>query len=81
MTVVSSKEFVSNQKRYFDLALNEDIAIKRGRNMFHLVYASEEKQYPEQPILEPDEDLKRAITMGELLERTYGVIDKFFADK
>ena len=81
MTIVSSREFSSNQERYFDLALNEDIAIKRGKNLFHLIYASEEKIYPEQQILEPDEDLLRAITMDELLERTYGVIDKFFADK
>jgi hypothetical protein len=38
MTVVSSKEFVSNQKRYFDLALNEQVFIKRGKNMFHIAY-------------------------------------------
>ena len=35
----------------------------------------------EQPILEPDDDLRRAITMDELRERTYEVIDKFFANK
>ena len=34
MTVVSSKEFVSNQKRYFDLAKKENLCIKRGKNMF-----------------------------------------------
>ena len=49
MTVVSSKEFVSNQKKYFDLALSEGVVIKRGRNMFHLMYAPAEKQYPHPP--------------------------------
>jgi len=34
MTVVSTKEFVTNQKKYFDLALNEQVIIKRGKNMF-----------------------------------------------
>ena len=39
MTIVSSKEFIAHQKKYFDLALNEHICIKRGRNMFHLTYS------------------------------------------
>jgi len=76
MTVVSSKEFVSNQKRYFDLALNEDIAIKRGKNMFHLIYASEEKIYPEQPILEPDEDFYNAISGDEFKKRALEIVEK-----
>ena len=37
MAVVSSREFVSHQKKYFDLALSEDLVIKRGRNRFHLI--------------------------------------------
>ena len=45
MTLVSSKEFVSNQKRYFDLALSEVIVIKRGRNRFHLIPAHVGKQF------------------------------------
>jgi predicted transcriptional regulator len=82
MTVVSSKEFTSNQKKYFDLAVNENIIIRRGRNMFHLIYAPIGKQnIPEQQILEPDDDLRRAISIDELRERTYKVIDKFFANK
>ena len=38
MTTVSSKEFMTNQKRYFDLAVNENVCIKRGKNIFHLIY-------------------------------------------
>ena len=34
MTVLSTKEFNTHQKRYFDLAKKEDICIKRGKNMF-----------------------------------------------
>ena len=37
MTVITSKEFVTNQKRYFDMAINENIIIKRGKNLFHLI--------------------------------------------
>ena len=76
MTIVSSREFSSNQERYFDLALNEDIAIKRGKNMFHLIYASEEKTYPEQQILEPDEDFHRALSADEFKKRLIVVLDK-----
>jgi len=81
MTVVSSKEFISNQKQYFDLALNEDIVIKRGKKKFHLIYAPTEKQYPEQPILEPDNDFRRAITKDVLLEGIYEDIAKRFIRK
>ena len=37
MTVVSSKDFVTNQKKYFDLAMSGDVCIKRGKTMFHLI--------------------------------------------
>ena len=37
MTVVSTKEFSSNQDKYFEMALHERVFIERGNNMFHLV--------------------------------------------
>ena len=37
MTVVSSREFATNQKRFYNLALNEQIVIKRGKNRFYLI--------------------------------------------
>jgi len=43
MTVVSSKEFATNQDKYLDMALNEDVCIKRGQNMFYLMYRSSDK--------------------------------------
>ena len=36
MTVVSSKEFATNQKQYFDMALNEQVIVKSGEYMFHI---------------------------------------------
>ena len=82
MTVISSKEFASRPKKYYNLALNEQVVIKRGKNEFYLTNKPlPVETYPEQPILEPDDDLRRAITMDELRERTYKVIDNFFANK
>jgi hypothetical protein len=34
MTVVSSKEFVSNEDKYFDMALDEQVIVRKGNNMF-----------------------------------------------
>jgi len=42
MTLVSSREFVTNQKKYFDLAINEQVFIKRGKNMFIVSRADED---------------------------------------
>ena len=36
MTVVSSKEFATNQKQYYDMALNEQVIVKSGDYMFHI---------------------------------------------
>ena len=36
MTVVTSKEFASNQKRIYNQALNGRVVIKRGKNVFFL---------------------------------------------
>ena len=75
MTVVSTKEFNTNQKKYFDIALNEQLYIKRGSNMFVVSKATDEKKVYK----EPDDDLRTAITKDELLEGLYKYIDKMFA--
>jgi Ca2+-binding EF-hand superfamily protein len=67
MTLVSTKEFNTHQEKYFDMAVNGNVCIQRGENMFYLSYAPFESPNPEQPILEPDDDLRRAITMDEFL--------------
>ena len=52
MKVISNKEFVSNQERYFD-----------------------------DDYLEPDDDLRNAITMEEVRERIHEVIHNVYAKK
>ena len=76
MPVISSKEFVTNQKKYFDMAISKDVFIKKGKNMFLF---SNAKEYDE--VLEPDEDLRRAITKDELLKGIHEDIEIFFANK
>jgi hypothetical protein len=74
MTVVSSKDFAINQDKYLDMAVNGNVCIKRGENMFYLSYAPVEAPYPEQEISEPDEDLRNAIPMTEVRDRVIDYI-------
>ena len=82
MTVISSKEFVSHQDKYFEMAMDEQVYIQKGDSMFLLVYKDkndmniyhEASVYDE--ILEPDEDFYRAIPAEEFRERLVVVLDK-----
>jgi DNA-binding transcriptional regulator YhcF (GntR family) len=76
MTVVSTKEFNTNQKKYFDLAMNGEVFIQRGSNRFLVTCAPKPERVRHK---EPDEDLQTAITKDELLEGLYEYIDKMFA--
>jgi predicted transcriptional regulator len=76
MTVVSSKEFASHQKKYFDLARNDKVVIKRGKNLFHLIGAPIENASGYDEILEPDEDFYGAITMDEFKKRALEIVEK-----
>jgi len=63
MTVVSTKEFNTNQDLFVD-----------DMNMYHDASVYEE-------VLEPDDDLRRAITAEELLERIHEDIRRKFASR
>lgn len=64
MQVVSSTEFATHHDKYLDMAVNHDVCIKKGQKMFRVIY---EPRVEEQAVLQPDDDLRRAITMDELL--------------
>ena len=81
MTVVSTKEFRANQEKYFYMAVNGNVCIKRGENMFYLSYAPIEPLYPEQPICEDNSDLDIAITGDELRKRLHRRIHSKFATR
>jgi len=58
MIVISPTELRAEQKKYLDLAEREEVVIKRGSKLIHLVVK-------ERTIT--DEDLKNAMTAEELL--------------
>jgi len=77
MTVISSGEFIANQQKYFDIAEREKVCIKRGNNMFHLVYASAgEANSRERVYYEPDEDFYRSLSAEEFRGRLIEVVNK-----
>ncbi len=78
MQVVSSTEFMAHQDKYFDMAINHELCVRRGQNMFRITY---EPPFKEQAVLQPDEDLRRAITGDELLAGIYDDLETFFASK
>ena len=79
MTIVSSREFTANQDKYFKLALDEDVYIKSGENMFVFSIANSVKE-PDM-IFEPDEDFYKSITMEEVRERLHNVVHKLYENK
>jgi hypothetical protein len=71
MTIISSKEFISNQKRYFDLAIDEKLFIRRGKNMFHLMCTTAGNNANDNDYL----------TKDDLLAGIHKDIDTFYASK
>ena len=74
MKTISNREFAGNLDHYFDVAREQDeVRVKKGREMFRLVY---EASMPQQPILEPDDDYRRAISCDEFKERALETVEK-----
>jgi len=80
--VISTQEFVANQNMYFNMAINQDVCIKRDEGMFHIRYNPvKEINGKKQKYKQPDADFYRAISMDELRIRTHKVIDNYFDNK
>jgi hypothetical protein len=68
MIVISPTELRAEQKKYLDMAEKQQVAIKRGNKMIHLVVKER---------LITEEDLARGITAEELVKRVHKRIDAF----
>ena len=79
MTIISIEEFITHQEKYFDMALEDPVIIKRGEQMF-IIQKYIPNHDPDE-IFEPDDDLCSSITADELLEGIDEDIDTFFASK
>ena len=77
MTVVSSKEFVKNEDKYLDMAVNGQVFIQRGDCMF-IVQNFICDNEPD-IIFEPDDDFYRSIPIEDLRVSAHEHIHKLFA--
>jgi hypothetical protein len=76
MTIVSSTEFATNQDRYYDLAVEEEVFIERGDDMFHLMCTTADNMNEYDRVLEPDEDFYRALSGEEFKKRALEIVEK-----
>ncbi|MDR2148251.1 MAG: hypothetical protein LBE91_17535 [Tannerella sp.] len=60
MTVVNTEEFNANQKKYFDMAVNEQIFIKRGKNIFIITRVEDDEEEEEDDELELAKERKNS---------------------
>ena len=77
--IVNSNEFINNQEKYFDIAINEDIFVKKENNMFVISIANRHKE-PD-IIFEPDEDFYRSISMEELQKRVKEDVHQWYNEQ
>lgn len=77
MIVVSSKEFTTHQRKYYGLAMHDELCITRGRNRFRLV------PEPADGVIyhEPDEDFYRSISIDELRERVKKNVHQWYKER
>ena len=85
MTVVSTKEFNTNQDKYFDMALDEQVFVKRGNSMFHIlcsnIDATAGNVVCEKVYFEPDEDFYNSIPIDELHRRVKADIHQWYKER
>jgi len=85
MTVITTQEFAANQNKYFDMAVSQDICIKRNQDMFRLMYnIVDETNVTKRKYKQPDEDFYRALSMDEFIEKALvrvEKIDKMYAKR
>jgi hypothetical protein len=78
MKTISNREFVANPELYLGMATEQDVRITKGRRVFHLTC---EPEHDLQPVLQPDDELRRAITCEELLRRIDEDLDRKWAER
>jgi hypothetical protein len=74
MTIVSIKDFETNQAKYFDIAESEQVFIQRGESLFIVSKTPEKFKLP-------DDDLSNAVTMDVVKDRLHKHINKLFSSK
>lgn len=84
MLKITAGEFRDNPQRYLDqVDAGEELMLQRSGGKQYLVIPADDvlADIPPEYILEPDEDLERAISLDELLEGVKADIHEMFKQK
>lgn len=84
MLKITAGEFRDNPQRYLDqVDAGEELMLQRSEGKQYLVIPADDvlADIPPEYILEPDEDLERAISLDELLEGVKADIHEMFKQK
>jgi hypothetical protein len=75
MTTITGSEFAAHPEMYLDMARHDDVRVHKGHETFWLIH----EPPGEPPILEPDDDFRRAISVDELRRSAHEHIRSLFA--
>ncbi len=73
MRTISNREFIANPDLYLGMANEQEVRIRRGRRVIRLVSVPPVEK---QPLLEPDEDLRRALSGEEFRKSALEIVEK-----
>ncbi len=73
MKTISNREFCANPDLYMGVAAEQEVRVRRGRMTYRIIC---EPTATEQPIHQPDEKLRRAITCDEFKQRALETVEK-----
>ena len=78
MKTISNRDFAGNLDHYFGVAAEQEVRVRRGRMTYRIIC---EPPATEQPVLEPDDELRNSITGEELLRRFDEGLKKVWAER
>ena len=84
MLTITAGEFKANQQHYLDqIDEGEEIIVERSHGRSYMIIPLTEKDVMSDTeyIMEPDEDLKRAISIDELIQRVKVDIHEMFKSR
>ena len=73
MRTISNREFCANPDLYMSVAAEQEVRVRRGRMTYRIIC---EPPAGTQPVHQPDEKLRRAISMDEFKERALAMVDR-----
>jgi hypothetical protein len=76
MRTITNSEFTANPGLWLGMASRQDVRIRKGRDIYRLIHETPAETLDQTPLLEPDDDLRRAISAEEFRKGVLEIVDK-----